>query len=194
MTTFTFTLSGQEKDYLKKLVRSSIHKELHKRDPRRAADLPPPESMPAHPPTDKLKKELGAFVTLKTGGELRGCIGHIVGDKPLVNTISEMACSAAFHDPRFPPLSVAEFSSLEVEISVLSPLEPCPDPDLIEPGRHGLIIRQGRDQGLLLPQVATEWGWDRETFLQQTCRKAGLPPAAWKDQSTTIHWFEAEVF
>jgi len=136
----------------------------------------------------------GAFVTLTIAGGLRGCIGHIIGDRPLWETIASMAVSAAFEDPRFPPLTSHEFDEVEVEISILGPVTPCPDPELVEVGRHGLIMVQGHRQGLLLPQVPVEWRWDKYTFLAQTCRKAGLEPDAWRSSRTHIYWFEAEVF
>lgn len=178
---FHFTLSPAEKEYLRQLVRLSIRRRL---DPN--VRLPAAVS-------EKLEKPFGAFVTLKKHGHLRGCIGHIVGDKPLRETIAEMAQAAAFSDPRFPPVSMDELADLDVEISILSPLEPCA-PEDIEPGRHGLVVRQGPRSGLLLPQVAREHGWDRKTFLAQTCRKAGLPAQAWQDQGTDVFCFEAEVF
>ena len=184
MDGFTFELTDEEKAYLKDLVRLSIAAEL-------AGDTAweAPE-----PPTDKLRETYGAFVTLTLAGQLRGCIGHIVGDKPLYLTIAEMARAAAFQDPRFPPLSRAEFERLHMEISILSPITPCSDPSCVEVGRHGLIVCQGNKQGLLLPQVPVEWCWDSETFLAQTCRKAGLAPNAWRMPTTQVYWFEAEVF
>jgi len=106
----------------------------------------------------------------------------------------DMARSAAFEDPRFPPLTRGEFQAVEYEISILSPLAPCPDPERVEVGRHGLIMSRDGRSGLLLPQVPVEWGWNRETFLAQTCVKAGLPKDAWKEPGTTILWFEAVVF
>lgn len=181
---FRFELSEEEKSYLKELVHKSIRQNLF---PGENVDLP-------EPPTDKLRQPLGVFVTLKIGGRLRGCIGHLVGDKPLNETVAGMAKAAAFQDPRFPPLSREEFGKLETEISILSPLEPCPDPQKVEVGRHGLVVRKGRNSGLLLPQVPVEWGWDRETFLKHTAMKAGLPAQAWKDPDAKILWFEAEVF
>jgi uncharacterized protein len=184
MEGFTFELTDQEKKYLKELVRLSIAAELASDSAWKVPE----------PPSDKLRETFGAFVTLTLGGELRGCIGHIVGDKPLFLTIAEMAKAAAFQDPRFPPLSRAEFEEINTDILILSPITPCPDPNLVEVGRHGLIMRQGYKQGLLLPQVPVEWRWDRETFLAQTCRKTGLPPEAWKMPETQIYWFEAEVF
>jgi len=180
---FHFTLTDEEKHYLKDLVRLSILRGLKKRVPE----------LPA-PPTERLRQPFGAFVTLKLQGRLRGCIGHIVGDAPLFETVASMAQAAAFDDPRFSRLELAEFERLEIEISILSPLERCPDPERIEIGRHGLLIRKDFHSGLLLPQVPVEWRWDQTTFLQQTCRKAGLPPNAWKDLDTELYWFEAEVF
>lgn len=181
---FGFSLTDEEKNYLKVLVFSSIRQNLF---PEENVLLP-------EPPTEKLKERLGAFVTLKVGGRLRGCIGHLVGDRPLNETVSRMAKSAAFEDPRFPPLSRGEYDKVGVEISILSPIEKCPDPEKVEVGRHGLVIRKGRHQGLLLPQVPVEWGWDRVNFLRHTAMKAGLPAEAWKDPDTEIMWFEAEVF
>ena len=183
MDAFHFALTPDEKRYLKELVHLVIVARLAGREPA----LPPP-------PTDMLRRQFGAFVTLTINGRLRGCIGHIVGDRPLYETIAGMAEAAAFGDPRFPPLSRREFENVAIEISILSPLTPCPDPALVTVGRHGLLVRQGSRSGLLLPQVPVEWGWDRETFLDQTCHKAGLAPGCWKDPATTLFWFEAEVF
>ena len=149
---------------------------------------------PPEPPAGKLVDPLGAFVTLKIEGRLRGCIGNVLGDGPLFKTVARMAQAAAFEDPRFPPLSRDEFDELELEISILGPVTECPDPERIEIGRHGLILRKGVRSGLLLPQVPVEWNWDRKAFLEHTCAKAGLPGNAWKDPSAQLYWFEAEVF
>jgi hypothetical protein len=184
MADFRFELTDGEKQYLKDLVVRSISAGLGI-----GGDTRPPE-----PPTDKLRGHLGAFVTLKLDGNLRGCIGNVQGSDALYRTVWDMAGSAAFRDPRFPPLTEDEFRRVEYEISILSPIEPCPDPERIEVGRHGLIMSRGARSGLLLPQVPVEWHWDRETFLGQTCFKAGLPRDAWKDPDTAIFWFEAEVF
>lgn len=184
MSDFRFELTDGEKRYLKDLVVQSISSGLGKGD----ADGPP------EPPTETLRERLGAFVTLKLGNNLRGCIGNIQGTDALYRTVWDMARSAAFRDPRFPPLTEDEFGRVEYEISILSPVEPCPDPALVEVGRHGLIMSRAGRSGLLLPQVPVEWDWDRETFLAQTCRKAGLPPDAWKEPDTGIFWFEAVVF
>jgi len=137
----------------------------------------------------------GAFVTLKdAGGDLRGCIGTVFPVYPLEDTVVRMACAAALEDPRFPPVNRGELPSLSVEISALTVPEPVPDVERIEIGRHGLIVTSGLSKGLLLPQVAPEWGWEREEFLRHTCMKAGLPAEAWKDPGTQIEWFEAEVW
>ena len=136
----------------------------------------------------------GAFVTLTTrSGDLRGCIGTILPAGPLDDTVARMAVAAALEDPRFPPVALDEFSGLRIEISALTVPEPA-DAKRVEVGRHGLIVTRGSRKGLLLPQVASEWGWDRVQFLGQTCRKAGLPPEAWREPGTLVEWFEAEVW
>jgi hypothetical protein len=141
-----------------------------------------------------LKENRGAFVTLQKKGQLRGCIGYIEGRGPLYKTIEEMAEAAAFRDPRFMPVTDKELSDLEIEISVLTPLKKIADVNEIEVGKHGIYIKKGWYSGLLLPQVATEYKWDRLTFLQQTCTKAGLPSNAWKDKNTEIYIFSADIF
>ena len=137
----------------------------------------------------------GAFVTLRRGGQLRGCIGSLETDRPVAEIVQRCAASAAGEDPRFPPVTPAELGALEVEVSVLGPLEALDpvDPAGIEIGRHGLVVEQGIRRGLLLPQVATEWGWDPGTFLAQACAKAGLPPDAWR-YGARVFRFEAIVF
>jgi AmmeMemoRadiSam system protein A len=141
-----------------------------------------------------LKEKKRAFVTLiKRRGQLRGCIGCIKDIKPLYKLVGEMA-AAAFHDPRFNPVTEAELSDLEVEISVLTPMKRNKDVEEIEVGKHGILIERGFHSGLLLPQVATEYQWDRKTFLERTCLKAGLPKDTWKDEDTRIYTFSAEVF
>jgi len=142
----------------------------------------------------QLKRDQGAFVTLHKHGELRGCIGRVVSDSPLYQVVADMAVEAAVGDPRFPPVTQGELKDIEIEISAMSPLEEIKDVNKIEVGKHGIIIRRGFFSGLLLPQVATEYGWDRETFLDHTCQKAGLPPGSWKDKATKILIFSAEVF
>ncbi len=136
----------------------------------------------------------GAFVTLHISGKLRGCIGNIIGVKPIPETIVEMSKSSAFKDPRFKPLTRDEFPLIDIEISILSPIEVLKDPGEIVVGRDGLIISRGYNSGLLLPQVPVEQGWDRNTFLEHTCYKAGLPAHAWKLEGTKIEKFSAQVF
>jgi len=149
---------------------------------------------PLSAPTD-LPPASGAFVTLKKRGELRGCIGTLECRRPLPEEIARVAVSAAREDPRFEPVRASELLELDVEVSVLGPLEEIDplDPDAILIGRHGLVVEQGRRRGLLLPQVATEWGWDRETFLAHTCAKAGLPVDCWR-RGARVYRFAADVF
>ncbi|HPP94334.1 MAG TPA: AmmeMemoRadiSam system protein A [Spirochaetota bacterium] len=140
------------------------------------------------------KEKCGAFVTLHINGNLRGCIGYIEGVHPIPDTIREMALAAAFRDPRFAPLSKGEYKLIDIEISILSPIERVDSIDDIVVGRDGLIITRGFNRGLLLPQVPVEQGWDRETFLTHTCFKAGLPGDSWKKKDTLIEKFSAQVF
>jgi len=151
--------------------------------------------IPQRPPgPDTLDPPRGAFVTLKHGDVLRGCIGRIESNDPLWQTVATMAREAAFRDPRFAPLPSEELPRVSLEISVLTRPAPVERIEDIVPGRDGLIVCQGARRGLLLPQVAVEWGWDRETFLAHTCTKAGLAPNAWQDQATSILAFSADVF
>jgi uncharacterized protein len=143
-------------------------------------------------PAEALCQPCGAFVTLHKGKNLRGCIGVIEANKPLYITVRECAVWAARSDPRFPPVMNREVPGLTIEISVLSPLADIAAED-VEVGRHGLVISQGAMRGLLLPQVAVQWKWNREQFLDETCRKAGLPPQAWR-QGARIQAFTAQVF
>ncbi|MGZ8472355.1 MAG: AmmeMemoRadiSam system protein A [Candidatus Deferrimicrobiaceae bacterium] len=148
---------------------------------------PPPS--PAHP---KLAAPGAAFVTLRSGGYLRGCIGYTEAHAPLYRVVQECAVAAATEDPRFPRVTKEEVADLRIEISVLTPLSPI-RPEDVTVGVHGLQIRKGANRGLLLPQVAVEHGWDRQMFLSQVCRKAGLPPDAWKEDAE-LYSFTAEVF
>jgi len=137
--------------------------------------------------------ERGAFVTLKKKGELRGCIGFIEPVASLWETVIQTAIYAATEDPRFTPVTPAELSELEYEISVLTPLKKIDNPSVVQVGKHGLVIAMGRNRGILLPQVPVENNWDREMFLDQACLKAGLPPDAWK-KGAEVSVFEAIVF
>ena len=150
-------------------------------------------SITTPPPMEFLRSPGAAFVTLKIDNELRGCIGSIDASEPLGEAIVHSAISAAFRDPRFPPLTQQEFPLTRLEISVLSEFETRTNPEEIVPGIHGLMITHQKNRGLLLPQVATEYDWDRETFLSYTCRKAGLSPDAWKNPDTIIETFTAEI-
>ena len=144
-------------------------------------------------PTKALESLSGCFVTIKQQGQLRGCIGSFVSDQPLWQTVREMAVSAATRDPRFYPMKPADLEDFELEISVLSPLRQLQSVEEIQVGIHGIYLIKGTAHGVLLPQVASEYGWDRETFLRQTCRKAGLPDEAWQKEAE-IYLFSAEVF
>lgn len=136
----------------------------------------------------------GLFVSLHTrDGRLRGCIGHTAGGRPLVPALVFAASSASGDDPRFPPVSPSEVPGLDIEISVLTPLERIDDAEEVVVGHHGLFVELGDRRGLLLPQVATEWGWSRDMFLRQVCAKAGLNPDAWR-HGAMLYRFEAEVF
>lgn len=145
------------------------------------------------PEDPQLSQRAGAFVTLSRNGDLRGCIGHIEADQTVWQIVQLMAVSAAQNDPRFEPIGSDELDDLEVEISVLSPLRRISSIDEIVAGKHGLMLTKGFYRGLLLPQVASERGWDRETFLEATCEKAGLPFGAWR-KGAIIEIFTALVF
>lgn len=143
----------------------------------------------------ELRRPSGAFVTLsERTGDLRGCIGSIEPVAPLAQAVSSSAVNAAFRDPRFPPLRKEELPGIHIEISVMSPIVPVADVGEIEVGRDGLIVSRAGRAGLLLPQVATEYEWDRDTFLRQTCIKAGLPGDSWRSSDCRIEKFSAEVF
>ncbi|MCX5707167.1 MAG: AmmeMemoRadiSam system protein B [Candidatus Omnitrophica bacterium] len=142
-----------------------------------------------------LTQEMGAFVTLKERGELRGCIGNLVGKQPLYLTVRDMAVEAATADPRFSPVELAELENIEIEISALSAMERVDSADKIQLGRHGVLVRKGFRSGVFLPQVATETGWTKEEFLNNLCaHKAGLAADAWKDKDTEIYIFTADIF
>jgi AmmeMemoRadiSam system protein A len=140
-----------------------------------------------------LNSESGCFVTIKQQGRLRGCIGNFISDQPLFRLVQEMAVSAATRDPRFYPMKPQDLEDFELEISVLSPLRKIESVNEIQVGRHGVYIVKNSYRGVLLPQVATEYGWDRNTFLKHTCLKAGLPENAWQKECD-IYIFSALVF
>jgi hypothetical protein len=175
-------LSDDEKRELLRIARATIREYL-------ASGRLPPGS----PHKESLVQPGGVFVSLHIQGELRGCIGTFAETDPLFRTVQQMAISAATRDPRFDQLGPEELPTLEIEISVLSSLKPAKAEE-VEVGTHGLHVSRGRLRGVLLPQVAVEHGWDRNTFLEQTCRKAGLPPDAWQLPGTDIEVFTAQVF
>lgn len=177
-------LTPADRAFLLDLAYRAVHAAIHGAP---IADDPEPAS-PA------LRRPCGAFVTLHRGGDLRGCLGRIEARTPLWITVRDMAAAAATEDTRFAPIRPEEDAMLTVEISVLTVPEKIRSAEEIEVGRHGLIVRQGVRSGLLLPQVAAEWGWSAVQFLQHTCAKAGLPQEAWRAPETQILRFEAEVF
>ncbi len=185
----SFALSAAEKTCLSQLARRAIEMQLA----GLPEESPSPEAL-ADKNTSALFRQLGGFVTLTLSGLLRGCIGNIVGQGPLYATIWNMAQAAAFHDPRFPPLSTKEWLATQLHISVLDELTPCTDPDAIEIGRHGLLLRHRGHSGVFLPQVPVEQGWDRQAYLDNLCRKAGLPAGSWNEPGAQLYWYEALVF
>jgi len=179
-----FSLGAHDKTELLALARKSVEYAVRTKKPNE-----PPLSA-----TESLNQERGAFVTLKESGQLRGCIGYISAAKPLYITVRDTSTQAAFRDTRFQPVSASELPQLEYEISVLSPLRRVTDVREIKVGQHGLLMKNGDYQGVLLPQVPVEAGWDRQTFLDETCAKAGMRAGCWKDENTDIFMFTAVVF
>lgn len=180
-------LKKDEQVNLLKLARKTIYESLARRE------------FPDRPEKDAFSdpvfsEKCGAFVTLHIQGALRGCIGYIQGIKTIPETITDMARASAFQDPRFRSLTLKEYDKIDIEISVLTPIEEINEINDIVIGRDGLIISRGPRSGLLLPQVATEQKWDIFTFLENTCYKAGLPGDAWKQEGTKLEKFSAQVF
>jgi AmmeMemoRadiSam system protein A len=181
-------LTSEEQNELVQTAIESIHREvnrlpLHRRSVTRDRDVI----------GKNLLEKCGAFVTLYEHGELRGCLGQITSSRPLIETVSEIAARTASSDPRFLPVEPEEVKDLEIEISVISPLKEISSTDEIEIGKHGLVVESDGRKGLLLPQVATKYGWDATTFLEETCAKAGLSPDQWKLPRTCIFTFTAEI-
>jgi len=178
-------LSQEEKRYLLFLCRETLKAYFE----GKPLELPPP------PRGDypHLYEKRGVFVTLLKAGSLRGCIGSLEGEAPLYEEVKEVVLSSAFRDPRFPPLRPEELKDLEIEVSILTPFKKV-TPDEVEVGKHGIFIKQGFYRGLLLPQVATTYQWDRITFLRHGCLKAGLPEDCYLDPATELYVFSAEVF
>lgn len=172
--------SADERAVLLRLAHDSISSALESRN------------ISFDPPTAHLSEPRGAFTSLHLHGELRGCVGYVLAMGPVYRTVAETARAAAFDDARFRPVTLDEARELQIELSILSPPQPI-EPEMIQIGKHGLLIGMGSYRGLLLPQVATERDWDRITFLEQTCKKAGLSRDAWQ-KGATIEAFSAEVF
>lgn len=149
---------------------------------------------PGRPHREALCRNAAVFVTLHRGGELRGCIGSMEADTPLYKAIQKMAVAAATRDSRFEPVTEDELPEIELEISVLGDHRPVSGPDDVEVGAHGLRITSGARRGLLLPQVASEHGWDAATFVAHVCRKAGLPDDGWRSPDAQLETFTAQVF
>lgn len=189
MNDFPAEYSDEQRRWLLRLAHASIRAAVRRRpfEMAEAEDTRLSPQMREH-----LREARGAFVTLHEDGELRGCIGMTMAVKPLDETVREMARAAALEDPRFTPVTRDELDKLQIEISVLSPMFAIAPEDVVV-GRHGLMISYEGRRGILLPQVAPEWGWDRETFLAQLCRKAGLPMDQWR-KGAKIEAFTAEVF
>lgn len=180
-------LNPDEQAYLLRLAREAIRRALVEGTKLEIARTP--EFAPV---SERVRERSGAFVTLHRLGRLRGCIGYIQGRKPLDEAVIDCALSAAFQDPRFPPVGPEELDEIDIEISVLSPLYEI-RPEEVEVGKHGLMISRGALRGLLLPQVATELRWTREQFLEETCVKAGLERDAWR-AGAKLEAFMADVF
>lgn len=177
-----FSLSEEEKAALLRLARTSMAEFVERRSVTEAPSGP-----------EKFVQPRGVFVTLRKDGELRGCIGYAEPVLPLGRAVVQAAILAATEDPRFPPVKPPELKAVQVEVSVLTPLREITDARKVEVGRHGLVVERGERRGLLLPQVPVENGWDRDTFLEQGCLKAGLPPDAWR-RGAKLYVFEAIVF
>lgn len=176
-------LTPEEKAQLIDLVKQTVEEVSHGKGLSKTGSV-----------SGTLSEPRGAFVTIYKRGMLRGCIGSLQASRPLYATVQEMAQSACSQDPRFRPVTPDELKYLEYEISVLTPFQLVKDVSEIKIGLNGLLVRKGVRSGLLLPQVASERNWDVDTFLQETCRKAGLHPDAWKDTDTEIYMFSADVF
>jgi uncharacterized protein len=179
----SMNLTDEEKRALLKVARSNISSALeNKKQPLLKFQ------------SEALDRPSGVFVTLRIGEDLRGCIGYVEPLFPLVRATQEVAVKAAMEDPRFMPVTLSELDKIIIEISTLSPLSEVQNIETIEVGKHGLVIDAGYTRGLLLPQVATEYNWDRKQFLKHTALKAGLPHDAWKRSEIKIYSFTVEKF
>jgi uncharacterized protein len=186
-------LTPSEKSELLRVARGAISQAFRQRNAEGAFSGRANRAEKQRPWQGRLAEPSGAFVTIRLSGDLRGCIGYIESPMALGRVVHDVACKAAFEDPRFPPMTEEEFLKAELEISVLSPLRKVAAPEEVVVGTHGAVIESGYMRGLLLPQVPVEYGWDRETFLDNLARKAGLPRTAWKDPKAEIFVFTAEI-
>jgi len=185
-------LTDEERQELLRLARQSVETSVRHRQ-----DRVPGGNRAARQDVRTFRGRLaepgGAFVTIHVGADLRGCIGYIESPLPLGEVVWEVAEKAALEDPRFPPMTETELGDSSLEVSVLSPLRKIVDVNEIQVGTHGILLELGHRRGLLLPQVATEQGWDRQRFLEGTARKAGLPRDAWKDPEASLYIFSADI-
>ncbi|MDR2068365.1 MAG: AmmeMemoRadiSam system protein A [Spirochaetaceae bacterium] len=186
------TITAEEQEALLADARETISAALERRTPeyKRGSAL----AKAVREGNSALIKPCGAFVTIRQGKELRGCIGRLIASGALEKTVRIMAGEAAFGDPRFPPLSPTELPACTIEISALSPLEPCADPRSVRVGLHGLYLTHRGRSGVLLPQVPVEQGWDLDTYLDYICVKAGLPPHSYAEPGAQLYTFTAAVF
>lgn len=192
----SFGLDQAEKEYLGRQARLAIESALaggKKAEPLHPTPVTVRECA-KNLEESALNMDLGSFVTLHLAGNLRGCIGTIIGHEPLYLNVWNMARAAAFNDPRFPPLTRAEWPRIKMEISVLDKPRPCPDPAKIEIGRDGLILQYGGASGVFLPQVPVEQGWNVREYLDNLCLKAGVAPGSWQKPGARLYWYQALVF
>lgn len=192
----SFELDNAQKEYLGRQAKLAIQSELDgdkDAEPLKPAPAPIREGA-ANPEDSELNRKLGSFVTITEKGQLRGCIGTIIGQEPLWLNVWNMARAAAFNDPRFLPLEKSEWPECSLEISVLDEPTRCPDPSQIEIGRDGLILQYNGHSGVFLPQVPVEQGWDRKQYLEHLCQKANLPQGSWRKPDASLFWYQALVF
>jgi len=181
-------LSPKEEQTLLRVSRFTLEKWIKEKKYPSEKDLEDYNITPA------LKQKAGVFASLHKLGELRGCIGYVTGTTTILRSVIENTVNAASKDPRFPSITEEELDMVDIEISVMTPLVLVSDIETIELGKDGLVVEKGFHKGLLLPQVATEWGWDRQEFLEHTCRKAGLPADSYTKKDLKIFRFQAQVF
>lgn len=181
-------LTEDEKSTLLRISRFTLDKWV------REKKYPSEKELQEYEITAGMEQKAGVFVSLHKLGELRGCIGYVTGTTTILHAVIENSVNASAKDIRFPPVTEDELDMVDIEISVMTPMEEVDDIETIEVGRDGLVIERGFHKGLLLPQVAPEWGWDKYEFLENACRKAGLPTDAYEKKDVKIYRFQALVF